>query len=611
MPTSGILRSVENVDWKAFPEKSVRRSDRNAPDKSALPLRSARNQQLVAPPRVEDDATSEVSVCSSRLSTLSRKTHSKLVPSTAELDRLYMEQKQEEVRKMRRQNEISARKAIHHPDVPKTTNVRGRCSRSATVPQEFALSAPSTPRRGMSVASDDGNVSDASDRESEWSASLRSNSARGSSTAGGRQLFQGPAQLTIPSAPRLRTSCRSRSVSRDGRGPGSCGARSREGSRDGAPAEWKASLRDAAPLTPDHRSISRGSLSQPPPRWVTPGVASLAALTHGGSSVTKADEEEWEAHCSTSGHGSSAEYFELSVESRISRLARPQSAARLRAPSTDDLEVMAAERKKRDIREQRRRNDENFRLAVTCPDRPISHSSLEATIPQEFPLSGLGAEPKQVAGAPELRDGGQHWPGSLRRSPSSDRALSTDGILPLGAQSTLQLRLTTPIGPVLRTGRRSVSGSPGRSRLATPIGTPRARSVSRSRVAASPQQVAASSAAPPELKQSSPVKVETRPSGRPLTAKERAEQARAAARANLSAQAAEKAKLCVFKPNKATATSGSTSGAASSGAKLSAPDRARARSTTWSASALSSGSPPAVGAGATKERPKLGVRPSS
>ena len=71
----------------------------------------------------------------SRPQQLSKRTSSKLIPSSAELERAYIEKKQQDMRRQRRRNERSCYSAIHCPDsVVSSVTTR---SRSLTVPQEF------------------------------------------------------------------------------------------------------------------------------------------------------------------------------------------------------------------------------------------------------------------------------------------------------------------------------------------------------------------------------------------------------------------------------------------------------------------------------------------
>merc|ERR1719387_2682178 len=77
------------------------------------------------------------------------RTSSKLIPSSAELERMYISKKKQELASQRKRNERSCREAIDFPDVG-----RVRRSTDVTVPQEFNLSCPNTPSRGHSVCSD-------------------------------------------------------------------------------------------------------------------------------------------------------------------------------------------------------------------------------------------------------------------------------------------------------------------------------------------------------------------------------------------------------------------------------------------------------------------------
>eukprot|EP00448_Togula_jolla_P008887 CAMPEP_0170597778 /NCGR_PEP_ID=MMETSP0224-20130122/15887_1 /TAXON_ID=285029 /ORGANISM="Togula jolla, Strain CCCM 725" /LENGTH=495 /DNA_ID=CAMNT_0010922269 /DNA_START=33 /DNA_END=1518 /DNA_ORIENTATION=+ len=180
---------------------------------------------------------SEVSVASrmSRLSQLSQRSSMKRHLSSQEIEQLKVEQKKQEVRDMMRRNSVNCRRAITGADVPHCAG-RARHSLAVTVPKEFSLSAPPTPRGGFRSLNASVNASvntsvnasinasvNASMNESvnleepRWSTSLRrSASSRSTTDCASSSMRRVPSQqwkpkLTVPQGPELRTTRRSSS----------------------------------------------------------------------------------------------------------------------------------------------------------------------------------------------------------------------------------------------------------------------------------------------------------------------------------------------------------------------------------------------------------------
>eukprot|EP00929_Paragymnodinium_shiwhaense_P020487 TRINITY_DN13646_c0_g1_i3.p1 TRINITY_DN13646_c0_g1~~TRINITY_DN13646_c0_g1_i3.p1 ORF type:complete len:547 (+),score=65.48 TRINITY_DN13646_c0_g1_i3:236-1642(+) len=90
-------------------------------------------------------ARSEVSG-ETRLSQLCRKSSSKKILSTRELEERKIEEARLEHREQLRKNEQTMRRALNSCSTSSLMAGRGRCSTRVTVPKEFRLSAPPTPR---------------------------------------------------------------------------------------------------------------------------------------------------------------------------------------------------------------------------------------------------------------------------------------------------------------------------------------------------------------------------------------------------------------------------------------------------------------------------------
>jgi len=117
-----------------------------------------------------------------------------LAPSSAELEKRYIDAKRNELREGRLRNERSCHAAIHKP------SVYTKLPTKATVPHEFNLSCS---RRSVGACSEDSDMD--VEPGAEWTSSLR----RGRSSSRSRQP-----ELTVPRGPRLHTSWRPRSTAR-------------------------------------------------------------------------------------------------------------------------------------------------------------------------------------------------------------------------------------------------------------------------------------------------------------------------------------------------------------------------------------------------------------
>lgn len=127
----------------------------------------------------------------SRSSSVSRR--SRL--STAEMEEMRIAAKRLEQKELRKQNERRCHKAIKYPELLS----QNRSVLPLTVPKEFSLSCPATPAKSV-ISDGDSEVGDKS-----WSYSLRS------VPASPRRTWE--PELTVPQAPDLSTSRRSRSAS--------------------------------------------------------------------------------------------------------------------------------------------------------------------------------------------------------------------------------------------------------------------------------------------------------------------------------------------------------------------------------------------------------------
>lgn len=235
----------ENADYNAVNVQSVGTiadKPRKMTTKAFKPLRTQQPQGLrqSTPPRnrptaralmtperhseVYDDTASllsmsvysEVSVESrtsdtSRISLLSKKSSTKKVLSSEELERQQVEQKKRELQKMMKQNKANSRK-VCKPDAALGVG-RHRRSTGATMPQEFSLtrSCPTTPRspgcRSCYTDCDEADISMHS-TDSQWNQSLRSDRSSVSGSNPARKTRGWRPTLTVPQGPNLATSRR-------------------------------------------------------------------------------------------------------------------------------------------------------------------------------------------------------------------------------------------------------------------------------------------------------------------------------------------------------------------------------------------------------------------
>lgn len=144
--------------------------------------------------------------CSSRLSQLSRRSFSHRHLSSEEMLQQEMEDKQRELAKQRKQNDVNCRKA-RQPDI--NFGTLGKMTTKVTMPKEFHLSAPQTPRlkesRSQSDNEDSVNISVSSARSARRSSHGKAKGMKRSSSAGtaagSSSTKKWAPQLTVPRGP--------------------------------------------------------------------------------------------------------------------------------------------------------------------------------------------------------------------------------------------------------------------------------------------------------------------------------------------------------------------------------------------------------------------------
>jgi len=450
----------------------------------------------------------------SRLGQLSKRTCSKLIPSSAELERAYIEKKQHDLRRQRVRNEKSCYSAIHCPEGVSSATAR---SRTLTVPQEFNLSVNRATTPSRSVCSAD-TVSDTSDCESEWSHSLRKRPQR----VGSKEQRAWQPQLTVPEGPALRTAHRARSTSsrRSARGNPH-----RECSRSAAPS----------PSPSDGSSMSIGS------------AQSVRGRSHGRRAAHHMPGKTSPSRSVQSYRSASSSASDMSLvsfRSHLSRLSRLSQRHQSRDKrSSEELEQLKVEAKKKEVQNIMRHNERACRDAICNPPSLSFPRTSNLTVPQEFNLSCGSARERSCRHdtSVERRD----WAGSLKGS-SAQRSQSVN--------RDLQMKLTVPEEPNLLTAHRARSAS---SRGAT-----RQRSMSKHRhpreqaaieqhlgrvaAARSVQDKSGKSGADASARKHS--RAETEQWVRQAAdAEERAQRARLVAQAeHEAALAAQKEQLCIF-----------------------------------------------------------------
>jgi len=339
------------------------------------------------------------------------------------------------------------------------------------------------------------------------------------------------------------------------------------------------------PSTPTRTKPSRN-----PSPSSNAGQASARSLPMTPDRYVHSEADEF---CDSASMSVYSEVSHMSHESRISRLSR-RSVTHKHLGSSE-LEQIALEEKRREVRHMIKRNQVNCRKALLATDVASAGRALnptKVTMPQEFGLSTSQRSPRARTPLPEDScDSGSDlepgWSTSLRRarSPMTARTATTP--------KPWRPELTVPKGPELRTtrrlssvGERSISCPPEEADAAAGAGTSStntrptrastpekrrqevyraAAQQERSRVASAKANSKAStpttrSFAPPGRAAAAP-----RSSGASTTAQERAQRARELAqqRKDQEAQAA-KEKHCVFKRGAAAAAPS----AATQGAKL-------------------------------------------
>eukprot|EP00930_Biecheleria_cincta_P003241 TRINITY_DN10416_c0_g2_i1.p1 TRINITY_DN10416_c0_g2~~TRINITY_DN10416_c0_g2_i1.p1 ORF type:complete len:512 (-),score=110.33 TRINITY_DN10416_c0_g2_i1:74-1609(-) len=334
-------------------------------------------------------------------------------------------------------------------------------------------------------------------RVCEWDTSLRKGGAA-------QPDFWGKSyQPTVPQAPRLRTSERSRSRS--------CSS-SREGTPQGTPV--------GTPQRAHSRSVTpqRGACSMPPKekeaveqylsrmalsRLESPARNKIAFGRHVDDRVAPSPARSARSQAS-----------DASTESRLSQLSRPRSLSKdLR--STEDIQCLRAEEAQRALREQRKRNERSCKKALLATGKDDGRKD-----------RSLLTHPK----GPELM--------TPRRA---ERARSTSWHRVDGCQSLLEKLKQHPIpreqAAIQRHIERSVAGALGFS-LGSAAGPGDLQPAAKREAAAIPDGVVDLDRWVQES----------------ANAEERAQRARQAVLARRdSAWASERQRLCVFKPSGSTA----------------------------------------------------------
>uniref|UniRef100_A0A7S4UXC7 Uncharacterized protein n=1 Tax=Alexandrium monilatum TaxID=311494 RepID=A0A7S4UXC7_9DINO len=388
-------------------------------------------------PLLSVGSVSELSV-DSRTSTLSRRGGSRLAPSSAELERSYMERKRHELRQMRARNEKSCYEAIYRPDVPHGVR-QGQRSAVLTVPQEFSLSTSraTTPARSIRSDAESDSGFDAgsdSDGGSEWSRSLRHHSARRSEGESKPRSWK--PELTVPRGPALQTSSRARSSSVRS-GP-------EHGTDQPSASSWQASLRGGAressrSASPSHSVASWCSVcssrsqSRARSRQRCRGRSNLETPSPNRSVAS------WRSPASSS-------VSDMSLVSDASRSRPTRGCSRRRTMSTEELQRTEVDVKRHELADLLRRNERSCREAIRNPDLGGRQHSASITVPKEFNLSrGSTRAPAHQSGSHSARQR-RDWSHSLRQ--------------PLRSAESLGPReLTVPEGPQLMTSRRTRSTS--------------------------------------------------------------------------------------------------------------------------------------------------------
>eukprot|EP00933_Yihiella_yeosuensis_P066268 TRINITY_DN7046_c0_g2_i1.p1 TRINITY_DN7046_c0_g2~~TRINITY_DN7046_c0_g2_i1.p1 ORF type:complete len:578 (+),score=98.63 TRINITY_DN7046_c0_g2_i1:75-1736(+) len=406
----------------------------------------------------------------------------KLIPSTAELERMYIEGKRRELQNSRRRNEDACRNAISNPQVMRKSGSK------ITVPREFNLSRSNrgsrcnTPSR--SVCSESDMELDSVGTGKEWQGS---SSRRGRSSSRPRSAVAGPGTpmkpaLTVPKGPNLLTSWRPRSISR------SRAEAMQEHDMAMTPQAWSQSLRRAAGRN-SSRSSSRGSSrqgsAQPSPARSNMSIRSARSTRSTRSSRKPPQfnapvfnaEASTPLRCSSRGRGRSSlvtpsparsamsscssqrscsDMSLASVNSRFSRLSMSSTSILARCPglSTEDLKQLQAEAGRQELSELMAHNAKAYKQAIHCPDMRRGHHSLELTVPDEFTLSVSNRTDHSYHSARSAAPSGtggskvERWTKSLRQpSESPSRAAWQLG------------KLTAPKAPNLATSSRQRSTS--------------------------------------------------------------------------------------------------------------------------------------------------------
>jgi len=437
-----------------------------------------------------------------RLTQLSLRTVSKLTPSSAELERAYIEKKQHDLQQQRRRNQKSCYSAIHCPDnVVRGATARGR---SLTVPKEFNLSASraTTPAQSVSSADEGSDASDC-DASSGWSHSLRRRHQR----AGSREQRAWQPRLTVPEGPALRSANRARSTS------------SKRSARQTGHGECP------SPSPSDGSCNSICSVQSVRGRSHSRRAAHYMAGTPSPSRSVQSCR---------SPSSTASDMSLVSARSHLSRLScLPQRHRSRDKLSSGELERLEVEAKRKEVQTLMRQNKKVYHNAIYNPSSRSIQRTPNLTVPQEFNLSCGSAKER-----------------FCRRGTSAERPSAP----PLSADPSRKMKLTVPEEPQLLTAHRSKRAS---SKEAT-----RQRSTSKHRLAreqaAIEQHLGRVAAA--RILQGKSGKSGTAASLQNQTraeneqwvreapdAEERAQRARLAAQAeHEAALAAQKQRLCIF-----------------------------------------------------------------
>lgn len=354
-----------------------------------------------------------------------------LVPSGAELLRLYTEQEQRK----------------------KEEQLRRNAALKAAQPQVFHMaSVPVTPMRPCG--------SDACDSETSYDGDWN-RACQGMRRRGREAQVRSNKPLTVPCGPRLRTAERSRStsrhrsVSREG-SPAGSEASSRAGSRAGS-GRWEKSLR-----TSSVRSTPRSTRGTPRHDESTPRTRSvvrdlLAEDAHTSSEARTGSVGRTPRFTPVPTPRSALSQATASVCGRSHSVrSLSVSSAKHRQSSRDQREELEMREGRQRLSAMIRRNEVSCYTAIHCPDVHRIHLSTSATIPKEFHLSSSLRGRSRSLSVDSNGSQTRGWSASLRQS-SVSREASPARSQTARSQTPTRPRLTMPCGPRLLTAQRQHS----------------------------------------------------------------------------------------------------------------------------------------------------------